>query len=142
MDVRNFNFANLPALGWNDEITSFRIGKGVRVKLCADSGCRGGWSSAVELVGPYNQPNFNSNNDWATEVHLFPYSAANEKYVQVFGNGRFDADQAGLFTVGEYYSEDIKNKYIDKGGYGGAASSMIIPEGLAVNIFKEDFCQG
>ena len=39
---------------WNDKITSFRIGSGVRVKLCKHSGCEdsGGKPGYVDYVGP------------------------------------------------------------------------------------------
>ena len=39
---------------WNDKITSFRIGSGVRVKLCAHTGCENvnGRPGYVEYVGP------------------------------------------------------------------------------------------
>lgn len=81
MDMYTYNYANLPAIGWNDKISSFKIGEGVRVKICANSGCEGDWDSVVEIVGPYNQGDFNENNDVATEVYLYPYNAQNEKYV-------------------------------------------------------------
>lgn len=39
---------------WNDRITSFRIGSGVRIKLCAHSSCENvdGRPGYVEYVGP------------------------------------------------------------------------------------------
>ena len=143
LDVYNNPNTNLPSIGWNDDITSFKIGPGVRVKMCSNAGCRGNsWSDAIEIVGPYHQPNIDSYNDWASEIQLFPYSPQKEKFVQVFGDQRFDADQAGLFPAGDYTSEDIKSRHIDKGGYGGAASSMLVPAGMIVTIFNRDYYDG
>jgi hypothetical protein len=97
MDVNTYNHVVLSQIGWNDQISSFRIGKGVRVKICSNVGCTGDWDNAVEILGPYSQGDFNERNDWASEIYIYPYNPDTDQYIQVFGNGRFSADQGGIF---------------------------------------------
>jgi hypothetical protein len=142
LDVNRNPVTYLPSIGWDDDITSYRLGKNVRAMICSNSGCQGGWDQVQDVVGPYNNPNVGSFNDWTTEIRLFPYNAKTDKYVQVFGNGRYEADQAGLFPLGEYNSYDIMARHIDRGGYPAAASSMKIPAGFRVTIYNGDNFSG
>ena len=93
----------------------------------------------MEFVGPYNTPLlYEGTDNWANQIYLYPYDTTKEKFVSLFSRSGFEAAQAGVFLPGEFGEWDIVHHHVDMGGYSGAASSMIVPEGLTVTIFSED----
>ena len=128
----------------NDKISSFQIGENVRAKLCKNQGCQGNdWTDAIELVGPYNVGSLSDGaNDMISQIELYRYDPSQEKYVMIFGNARFELGFGGLFAPGRYDSDDIKAHHIDKAGYGQAASSLIVPEGVIATLFTGEYYTG
>eukprot|EP00347_Sterkiella_histriomuscorum_P018154 403346588 len=132
-------------VGFNDDMSSFQIGEGVRVKICKDAGCESEdhWDKAIEVLGPYNTATMQDGiNDWASHIVLYPYDPKTDLYVQGFSRERYESGHAGLFAEGQYTSDDIKRHHLDKGGYGGALTSIVVPEGLIVTLFSQDYYGG
>ena len=129
---------------FKNTIDSFKLGANTRVKFCRRKDCSiHDWTDAFELVGPYNCGKItDGSNFMLSHVSLHRYDPNNEKYVMIFSKERFELGYSGLFAVGQYDSEDIKNNHIDKGGSNLATSSLVIPEGLFVTLFKEDYFKG
>eukprot|EP00347_Sterkiella_histriomuscorum_P016467 403353067 len=145
MQLGGMQEAQLYNMGWNDKLSSFQIGEGVRAKICKHKNCKdeSHWDTVLDILGPYNAAQmFDGTNDWASHIWIFPYNPQTEKYVQLFSGQNFDVSHAGIFSVGQYDSDDIKHHHVDKGGYKGAASSMIVPDGLTVTLFKNDYYNG
>ena len=76
-------------------------------------------------------------NDWASHIRLFPYNEEQDPLVQAFGNQGFGTGHAGVFGVGEYTGQDLKNHHVDEGGHHGSISSLVIPKGLFVILYKD-----
>lgn len=132
---------NLKDIGWDDTISSLRIGEGIKVKMCQLANCHDDheWSNAVELVGPYNSGFlYDARNDFASHIIIEDYDARNYPVVSFFGRERFEISTAGVFREGTYNGEDIKRHHLDKGGYGWAISSFKIPPGLYTTIYRGD----
>ena len=142
MDVYTFNEARLTEMsGWNDVISSIRLGEGVRLKMCID-GCENNeWWKTIELVGPYNTGAVQGINDAISHILIYPYDSAKEKYVEMFDDG-WDVSHTGLFTVGEYLSGDFYAHHVEGGGTSGSVTSIIIPSGLYIQVFNEDNYMG
>ena len=67
------------------------IGEGVRVKVCSNKNCEGGnWDDQLELVGPYNCPEFKDINDWVSYIEVYNYDASKEPRVMLLGKNNFD----------------------------------------------------
>ena len=117
----------------------------MRALICENENCKDAdsdWGRAVEIIGPYNEGEMQDINDWADHIRLYPYDAKQEPLVQAFGNHKFGLGHAGLFGVGEYTGDDFKNHHVDKGGYSGAISSLVIPSGLFAILYKDNFYKG
>eukprot|EP00347_Sterkiella_histriomuscorum_P002187 403369131 len=144
MQLGGMQEAQLFNMGWNDVLSSFKIGEGVRAKICKHKYCQdeSHWDTVIDILGPYNAPQMYDTNDWASHIWIYPYNPQTEKYVQLFSKENFDVSHAGIFPVGFYNSDDIKSHHIDKGGYEGSASSMIVPDGLTLTIFQNDRFSG
>jgi hypothetical protein len=127
--------------GWNDQISSIKVGANVRVKLCEHGNCAGSdWYNALELVGPYNENFMVGVNDWVSYIEVTKYDPINEPRVQLFGSSNYDLNRAGTFLEGVYTTADLKNMHIDRAGYNGAASGISVPYGLTAWLFKRDDC--
>eukprot|EP00347_Sterkiella_histriomuscorum_P004771 403359170 len=136
--------AQLWAIGWNDRLSSFQLGEGVRAKICKHEACGDDshWDTVIDILGPYNAAQMFETNDWASHMWIFPYNPQTEKYVQLFSGQRFDVSHSGIFPVGQYDSDDIKFHHVDKGGHWGAVSSIIVPDGLTVTFFNDNYYNG
>ena len=57
----------------NDKISSFKIGKGVRLELCEHPDCWGHWTDRISFVGPYKSENLGIWTDKAAFAKTFGY---------------------------------------------------------------------
>lgn len=143
VEVRPPRTINLGEWDFNDKMSSFKIGEGLRVKFCSNNHCAGdAWHDSFELLGPYNSPVQKTANDWVSYVEVHDYDPATEPRVMLLGNGNFDFDRAGTFLPGQYSTADLKRNHIDTHGYYGAASGIVVPDGLSVKLYKGDFFEG
>ena len=141
MDVNTFNDAHLFEMdGWQDVISSFQLGEGVRMKLCMNNHCEGEnqWYNAIEMVGPYNSGVINEVEDRASHIYLYHYDPKTEKYVKMFSYPRFEGSFMGIFGVGHYTSNDILNHHLDWPGNPLAVSSFVVPEGVYLRMYREN----
>ena len=71
----------------NDKVSSFKIGKGVRLELCANPDCGGNWDEKTSFVGPYKSDNIGRWNDIVSVAKTFRYDETdlNQARVQIFG---------------------------------------------------------
>eukprot|EP00347_Sterkiella_histriomuscorum_P014316 403361339 len=132
-------------VGFNDDMSSFQIGEGLRVRICKHAGCgsEDHWDNALDVLGPYNTATMQDGvNDMASQIQIYPYDPKTDLYVQGFSRERYESGHAGLFAEGQYTSDDIKRHHIDKGGHGGALTSIVVPDGLIVTLYKGDFYGG
>ncbi len=106
---------DLRSIGWNDRASSFKLGRGIRLDLCAHRGCEGGWREKISFVGPVNSGSMQGWNDEATVAQTFPYNEADasQARVQVFGDCEASFGAAGTYQVGQYDSEAIKAGGVD-----------------------------
>ena len=142
MDVNTFNEARLPGMpGWDNVITSIRLGEGVRLKMCIDYCENTEWWKTIELVGPYNTGAVQGINDAISHILIYPFDSAKEKYVEMFGDW-WDVSHSGLFPVGEYLSSDFYAHHVEGGGTGGSVTCILIPSGVYIQIFKSDNYMG
>lgn len=110
--------------------------------ICKHKNCGASdhWDNVIDVLGPYNAAFlFDGIDNWASHIFIYPYDPKTEKYVQLFHRDRYDASFMGIFPLGQYDSEDIKHHHVDKGGYWAATSSVIVPSGLTVTLFKGDY---
>ena len=77
---------------WNDKISSFRIGSGVRVKLCKHYGCSNdnGKPGYIEFVGPVQVTSDFFWNDDISEIYTYPYDAKKSPRVMVFADYNYE----------------------------------------------------
>eukprot|EP00347_Sterkiella_histriomuscorum_P019757 403340404 len=135
----------LKDVGFNDNMSSFQVGEGLRVRICKHAYCdsEDHWDNALNVLGPYNTATMQDGvNDWASHILIYPYDPKTELYVQGFSRERYESGHAGIFPEGSYTSDDIKRHHIDKGHHGGALTSLVVPQGLIVTLFKDDYYGG
>ncbi len=115
LKVGNNAHINLGDLGWNDDISSFKLGKGIRVELCEHGACYGYWDDKTSYVGPYKTDNFNRWTDETSVLRTYPYNPTdlNEARVQIFAYCGYRAGPAGTFKIGKYDAEKIKAEGVD-----------------------------
>ncbi|CDW85430.1 UNKNOWN [Stylonychia lemnae] len=135
------NLGNLNP-GFNDQLSSIQIGSGLRVLFCSNNNCAGnGWDEKFELLGPYNAQDL-SVNDWVSYVEVYSYDEKKDPRVMLLGAGDFNIDRSGTFPPGTYMTNDIMRNGIDRPGYGGGASGIVIPSNLIAYLYKGDFLEG
>lgn len=74
-----------------------------------------------------------------TYIEVYNYDPVTEPRVLLLGASNFDFDRSGTFIAGRYSTEDIKNNHVDKPGYPGGASGIVVPSQLKVTLFKGDW---
>ncbi len=126
----------------NDCISSFKIGKNVRARLCQNTNCAGEdsrWDSAIDIVGPYTVNQLEDINDWISHIKLFPYNPDEEIFVQAFSLPEYGVGHAGLFPLGNFSSPDILKKHLNLPGNHGSISGMVVPNGYVAIIYDKDY---
>ena len=116
---------------WNDRITSFQVGPGVKMTLCLDDPCEPG--AASEVIGPLESPQMLELDEKVShvtlEIHtepsimLFKDSDCLVGVAQVFGPGSYHAD--ALRLIGD-----------------NATTGIIVEDGVEVTLYADDEFQG
>ena len=68
-------------------ISSFKLGKRLRIELCEHRDCKGHWDDVMSYVGPYKSDNIGRWNDIVSVAKTFRYDETdlNQARVQIFG---------------------------------------------------------
>lgn len=110
--------------------------------FCSNNNCEGnGWNEKFELLGPYNAPDL-SVNDWVSYVEVHSYDERQDPRVMLLGAGNFNIDRSGTFPPGTYMTNDIMRNGIDRPGYGGGASGIVVPDKLIAYLYKGNYLEG
>ena len=139
MDVDSRNNVNIAQSFCNDCIRSMKVGPGVRVKLCNRENCEfeNNWGESIQLVGPYNTGFLLDWKDyWISHAQLFHYDRKSEPMVQMFVWPKYDCGQAGVFGVGTYDYEQMRQHQIDK------VNSFNVPDGAILIMYWDDKFRG
>lgn len=121
-------------------MSSFKLGPGLRAKICKNYNCDddNSWNS-MELYGPYSVGVlWDGTNDYARHVIIQPYDVKSNPLVTLFSVPWFGLGRSGLFGVGTYTNFQIEGNHLFDHG----VSSLIVPDGLRIQIYKGDFFTG
>lgn len=126
---------------WDNAVSSIKVGKNARVKLCRYRNCedeRKKPENAVLLVGPYTSKDMGWAADYASTIVVSPFDGVRSPVVSVFGGDDFNCDTATVLKPGNYNSKDLMLNNIDPREIRG----FRVPPGLVLQIFDRDFHAG
>ena len=121
---------------WNDRISSFMIGEGVRLTLCQDAHCENpdhGGSS--EAFGYHESPVMNEWNDCTSHIKVMPYKGPN---VLLFKDDQCIVGYAGIFGPGHHNTGALEFNHIGNDSMTG----IRVEEGIRVTLFEDEDFQG
>ena len=117
---------------WNNLISSFKIGKGVKAILCDDPNCGGygNYNKATEVAGPAVVNWVEGWNDRISHIRLIPHVGGE---VTLF-ESRYFRGHSQVFGNGDYhYNEFIKRIRND------SLTGAIIPKDTTVTFYMHHF---
>jgi len=126
---------------WDNSISSIKVGKRVKVKLCRYQNCKNEKDkpeNAVTLVGPYASVDMGWAQDYTSTIVVTPFNEATEPVVSFFGGDYFNCDTGTVLPVGNYNSRQLRLNGIDPYEIRG----FKVPAGLVLEIFDNDFQSG
>eukprot|EP00347_Sterkiella_histriomuscorum_P023106 403335924 len=129
---------------FDKKISSFKIGKGRRVQLCKNIGCKvNSPEDQIELIGPYESGKLGDIDNWIRAINTFPYDEFTEPRLQILGKSNFHPITGSTFPYkkGCYTQFDLKNSNIGFQKEQGITSFMI-PPSMDVQFFKSQSCLG
>ena len=116
---------------WNDRISSFMVGEGVKLTLCVEYHCnnpnRGGSS---EVIGQHESPQMPEIDDVVSHIIL---EAHNEPLVMLFKDEQCLVGYAGLFEPGFHNGNHIYDRHIGDNNTRG----IRVEAGLRATIFAD-----
>ena len=129
--------------GFNDAISSMRIGKNCRVVLCRHTSCSGGSNDhwfKYSVAGEYQDSDLHDH-DMISKIYVYNYD---DNYVNLFGSHNYDSHKASFAgptgSSPTTYNIDDLRIYGMKPGH--RASSVTVPAGYGVYLYKGDYLGG
>lgn len=135
---------NVDQFDFDDTMSSFKIGRKVRVKFCRNRDCGNANIDTVsEVMGPFNQDSMPDRNNWLSYVEVSTYDEEKNPMVMVLGEVDFDLDSAALLPPGKYLSSELYHKfYVNMGDRHHSPSSIVVPAKLTAHLYPSDNFEG